>query len=105
MLTVLIKNQLYKNRELILREGHFLGDFMHLLMRHVNTGEKWSKDEIALLKKDLRHLSCYVPVLVVFLLPFGSLLLPLLAEVLDRREKRRQHDIEAKSEISQNKEG
>jgi hypothetical protein len=32
-------------------------------------------------------MALYVPVLIVFLLPFGFLLLPVLAEVMDGREE------------------
>ncbi len=64
-------------------------EFLQLLMKQKNTGRKWTGEEISQLKAYLKHLSRSVPVLVIFLLPFGSLLLPVLAEVLDRRKKTR----------------
>ncbi len=33
--------------------------------------------------------SAYVPMLIIFLLPGGSLLIPILADILDRRKKGR----------------
>jgi hypothetical protein len=34
-------------------------------------------------------MSKMVPVIVIFILPGGTILLPILAEILDRRKKRR----------------
>jgi len=81
-----------KNKNLILDESEQIREFMHLLMIPTNTGVKWTKEEIKLLKKHLKHLSLYVPALIIFMLPFGALLLPVLAEVLDRRKHRRDHE-------------
>ncbi len=78
-----------KNKAFIYREAEFLNDFMNHLMKPKNTGGGWTREEKVQLKADLRHLSLYVPFLIIFLLPGGSLLLPLLAEVLDRRGKQR----------------
>ncbi len=78
-----------KNKELIYREAEFLGGFMHRLMKQKNTGTKWTKEEKKRLIRDVRHLSYYIPILIIFLLPGGSLILPLLAELLDRRKKPR----------------
>lgn len=62
---------------------------MRLLMKQRNTGVKWTREEKTQLKSNLKHLSLYVPALIIFALPFGSLLLPVLTEVLDRRDKDR----------------
>jgi hypothetical protein len=78
-----------KNKELIYREAEFIGGFMHRLMKPQNTGNKWTREEKKHLIRDMRHLSYYVPALIIFLLPGGSFLLPLLAEILDRRKKPR----------------
>ncbi len=78
-----------KNKELIHQETEFMGDFVHRLMNPENTGAGWTSEERKHLMRDLRHLSYYVPVLIIFLLPGGSLFLPLLAEALDRRRKTR----------------
>lgn len=93
MITRAIKNQLLrtvaKNRAMILNEAQNISGFMHLLMKHRNTGVTWTREEKQLLKMHLVHLSCYVPILAIFVLPFGSLLIPVLAEILDRRANHR----------------
>jgi hypothetical protein len=78
-----------RNKELIYREAEFIGGFMHRLMKPKNTGNKWTREEKKHLIRDIRHLSYYVPALIIFLLPGGSFFLPLLAEILDRRKKPR----------------
>jgi hypothetical protein len=89
MLKSFLKNTIIKNRALIRKESRDMHDFMSLLMKHRNTNVKWTPDEIRELKSHLTHLSFYVPALIIFSLPGGALLLPLLAEVMDRREKLR----------------
>jgi hypothetical protein len=89
MLKLFLKRHILKNRTLILREANHMHDFMNLLMKRRNTEVKWTREEIRLIKSHIKHLSLYVPALVIFILPFGSLLFPILAEVLDRREKSR----------------
>ncbi len=74
------------NKALLLHEAEKVTGFMRLLMKPRNTQVKWTKEERRLLKIHLRHLSYYVPALVIFVMPFGSLLIPLLAEILDRRK-------------------
>ena len=71
------------------RETDHAEGFMRVLMKQRNTGERWTEEERTLLKRYLRRLAAYVPALLVFLLPFGMLLMPVLAEILDRRHKRR----------------
>ncbi|HSR13063.1 MAG TPA: hypothetical protein VLS90_16575 [Thermodesulfobacteriota bacterium] len=63
--------------------------FLYLLFKQRNTDEKWTREEKRELKDHLKRLSLYVPMIVVFLLPGGSLMLPVFAEVLDRRSARR----------------
>lgn len=87
LLKSLLKRLIAKNKSLIIQKGQFLNGFYALLFRQINTGEKWTKQEIAQLKRHLLHLSAYIPVLLIFLIPGGSLLLPFLAEILDRRKK------------------
>jgi hypothetical protein len=74
------------HRDLILQEGRQINGFLKLLMKQRNTGVKWTKSEKAELRSYLKHLSAYVPVMIIFLLPFGSFLIPILAEILDRRK-------------------
>ncbi len=90
VLRAFLRGMAEKNKALILREGQFLNGFYVLLFKQINTGEKWTKDELKQLRGHFWHLAGYVPVLALFLLPGGSLLLPLLAEFLDRRKGQRQ---------------
>jgi len=76
------------DREFILREVLAVKGLMELLMRPRNTGEKWTTDEATKIKSDLRMLSKVIPAMAVFLLPGGSLLLPLFVAILDRRKRR-----------------
>ncbi|TAN41840.1 MAG: hypothetical protein EPN22_13955 [Nitrospirae bacterium] len=74
------------NRELILSEGRFFNDFIHLVFKERNSSEKWTDEELRLLRKHLKHLTAYIPGLIVFFLPGSMLLLPILAEAIDRRK-------------------
>jgi len=89
MLLRYFKKLLIKNKEFILSEVLEIKGLMQLLMKHRNTGQKWTKEEIKQIKGHLKNISKIVPMLIIFLLPGGSLLLPFLAEVLDRRKTRR----------------
>jgi len=89
MIKLFLKNQLMKNRAVIVNEAKYCQNFMLLLMKQRNTGVKWTTEEKKQLRSNLKHLSLYVPALIIFALPFGSLLLPVLTEVLDRRDKER----------------
>jgi hypothetical protein len=83
------KRLIINNREFILREVLSVKGLMYLLMKYRNTGEKWTREEKREIKIHLRSISKMIPVLVIFLLPGGTLFLPFLAEVLDRRKNRR----------------
>ncbi|MBU1713468.1 MAG: hypothetical protein KKD47_10255 [Proteobacteria bacterium] len=89
MIRIFLKEQILKNRALIIKEGKYLQGFMLLLMKQRNSGAKWTLEEKTQLKAHLKHLSLYVPALIIFALPLGSLLIPILTEILDRREKDR----------------
>jgi len=89
MLLNYIKRLIASNREFILKEVLEVKGLMQLLMKHRNTGLPWTKGETHELKRRLRGISGAVPVMAVFFLPGGSLLFPLLAEVLDRRKHKR----------------
>jgi hypothetical protein len=88
MVKEFLKRRIAVNRGLILQESRQFSDFMGLLMKGRNTGAPWTGEETARIRRHLIRLILYVPVLAVFILPFGSLLLPVLAEALDRRRKR-----------------
>jgi len=89
MIISYFKKLIIKNREFVLTEVLAVKGLMSLLMKNRNTGEKWTREERREIKNHLRIISKMVPVIIVFLLPGGSLFLPFLAEVLDRRKKRR----------------
>lgn len=82
-------NTIAKNKALLLHEIGKINGFMALLMKHKNTQHTWTKEEKKLLRAYFWHLSSYIPALIIFCLPGGSLLFPLLAEILDRRKNKR----------------
>jgi hypothetical protein len=89
MLKYFLERLIIKNKELIFHEAQQMQGFLLLLFKERNTDTKWTREEREQIKFYLKRLSAYVPVIVFFLLPGGSLLLPVLAEILDRRKKRR----------------
>ncbi|OPY07560.1 MAG: hypothetical protein A4E67_01204 [Syntrophaceae bacterium PtaB.Bin038] len=89
MLKRILRPMLERYRDLFYEEADTMRGFMALLMKPRNTGIPWTQEETRRLKLHIRRLARYVPVLMIFLLPFGSLLLPAMAEVLDRRRNRR----------------
>jgi len=66
-----------------------ISGLMQILMKTRNTDEKWTKEERKEIKMHLKNIAKIVPAVAVFVLPGGSFLLPILAEVLDRRKTRR----------------
>ena len=82
----LVRWHLCKQREFILTNVLEAQGLMRLLMKPRNSGLPWSRDEVGRIRAHLKTLARLIPALVVFLLPGGLLLLPLLAEVLDRRQ-------------------
>ena len=89
MIKQILFNIIAKNKALLLHEANKINDFMRLLMKHKNTRYTWTKEERKILRAHLWHLSSYIPALIIFCLPGGSLLFPLLAEILDRRKNKR----------------
>jgi hypothetical protein len=83
------KKLIVNNKEFILKEVLAVKGLMFLIMKNRNTGEKWTRDEMMEIKNHLRIISKMIPIVVIFLFPGGSLLLPFLAEVLDRRKQKR----------------
>ncbi len=77
------------NKEAILMEVLSISGLMRLLMKTRNTDETWTREERKEIKKHLKNIAKIVPAIAIFSLPGGSFLLPLLAEVLDRRKTRR----------------
>jgi len=80
-----IKKSLLHYRETLLEEIQSIRDLMALLMKGAK--KKWSKKELQEIKTQFAQLGKKVPVLMVFLLPGGLVLLPILVEVLERRRK------------------
>jgi hypothetical protein len=74
----------YKN--LIYEQSNNMTDFMCLLMKQRNAKGKWTPEELQQIRIHLKMLFAFVPFLIVFLLPFGFALLPVLAKTLDRRK-------------------
>jgi hypothetical protein len=85
----IIKRHIANNKEFILNQVLAVKGLMQLLMKSRNTAEKWTREEKKEIKTHLKSISKLVPVIIIFLLPGGSVLLPILAEVLDRRKSRR----------------
>lgn len=87
MVAGFLKGLIQKNRGFILARVLEVKGLMQLLMKNRNTGEKWTPEELTQIRGHLKGIARLVPVILVFLLPGGALLLPLLAEVLDRRKQ------------------
>jgi hypothetical protein len=62
---------------------------MRLLMKRCNTQTTWTAAEKAEIIGHLKEISKTVPMVALFCLPGGSLLLPIFASLLDRRRTRR----------------
>ncbi len=86
MIRAFFKNQLLKHKALFFQEAQRISGFLYLLMKQRNSGEKWTAEEKKEIKRQLKILAMYIPILLIFLLPGGSLMLPFLAEVMDRRK-------------------
>lgn len=81
-------NPLPRFRALALDEVCRIQEFMRLLMKRRN-GVAWTAEDRIALRRYLRRAARTLPVLGLFTLPLGSFLLPLLAFILDRRQKSR----------------
>jgi hypothetical protein len=75
---------LAKLKAMTLAEISHVQGFMQLLMKSRN-GKPWSAEDKSAILFHLGHFAKSLPVLAIFSLPGGSLLLPLLAWFLDRR--------------------
>jgi len=79
-----LKGILAKYRKRILKEIDSAKDLSSLLMKGTQRG--WTKGELLKIKTHFVILGKKIPIFMVFLLPGGFILLPLLIEVLDRRK-------------------
>ncbi len=89
MIKKYFKRLILVNKEAILMEVLAVKGLMQLLMKTRNTDERWTRGERTEIKRHLRNIAKIIPAVVIFVLPGGSLLLPILAEALDRRRVRR----------------
>ncbi|HSB70663.1 MAG TPA: hypothetical protein VLT62_15155 [Candidatus Methylomirabilis sp.] len=89
MLSQFLKRRIASQQALILPHVLAIKGLMRLLMKVRNTGEPWTPEELREIRTHLWGLAKLVPIVFVFLLPGGLLLLPILAEVLDRRTRPR----------------
>jgi len=83
------KRLILNNKEFILKEILEVKGLIQLLMKYKNTGKKWTAEEKKKIKMHLKQISKVVPIMAIFLIPGGSMLLPFLADILDRRKVRR----------------
>jgi hypothetical protein len=70
-----------------LRDLYHIQGFMNLLMKPRN-GMPWTAEDKAAIRLHLKSVAASLPMLAVFTLPGGMLLLPLLAWHLDRRKRK-----------------
>jgi len=84
-----IKRLIVTNKEAILTQVLSIKGLMQLLMKIRNTDERWTREEKKEIKRHLRNIAKIIPAVAIFSLPGGSILLPVLAEALDRRKTRR----------------
>jgi hypothetical protein len=84
-----LKRLIVTNKEAILMQVLAIKGLMQLLMKTRNTDEKWTREEKKAIKRHLKNIAKIIPAVIIFTLPGGSLLLPVLAEALDRRKTRR----------------
>jgi hypothetical protein len=89
MIKKYIKRLIIVNKKAILMEVLSIKGLMQLLMKTRNTDEKWTREEKKEIKTHLKNIAKIIPAVAVFSLPGGSLLLPMLAEALDRRKTRK----------------
>jgi hypothetical protein len=85
----LLMGRIEKNKDLFLNEARQISGFMKLLMKERNAEGRWNDAERVQLKKYMKRVVAYIPLFCIFLLPGGLLLIPILAEVIDRRKEPR----------------
>lgn len=85
----LLQRMIARHRKVILSQVLPIAGLMPLLMKVRNTGVKWTPEELRQIRAHLKAIAKLVPILIVFVLPGGLLLLPILVEVLDRRSSAR----------------
>jgi len=89
MIKKYLKRLILVNKDAILMEVLSIKGLMQLLMKTRNTDETWTRDEKKEIKRHLKNIAKIIPAVAIFSLPGGSILLPVLAEAIDRRKTRR----------------
>jgi hypothetical protein len=89
MIKKYLKRLIIINKEALLMEVLSIRGLMQLFMKTRNTDGKWTREEKIEIKRHLKNIAKIIPAIAIFSLPGGSFLLPILAEVLDRRKTRR----------------
>jgi len=84
-----VKQLVAVNKHFIVSEFRTIQGFLSLLFKEHNTGQKWTKEEKREIIRHIKRFSLYIPGLVIFVFPGGSVLLPFLIQYLDRRQGRR----------------
>jgi hypothetical protein len=87
MIKLFCKKFISKNGDAILEESRHVRGFIRLLMKHRNSRIALTQEEIHDFKSYVKRLSLHMPILIIIVLPLGLGLLPILAEILDRRKK------------------
>jgi hypothetical protein len=77
-----------RERRFLLAEMSQVKGLMPVLMKRRNK-QKWSDEDIAHIRAQLRRVTRLSPYLVVIVMPGGFVVLPVLAWWLDRRRARR----------------
>jgi hypothetical protein len=80
----------HRERLRLQRELSATQRLMPLLMKQRN-GESWNEEERGEIRAQLHRMAEISPYLVLFVMPGGLFLLPLLAWWLDRRRQQRRH--------------
>jgi hypothetical protein len=89
MLKKLIKKAFFNSKEILFYESRQMQGFMQLIMKPRNTGERWTAAEKKEIRDYFKYISLHIPFLIVFLMPGGLFLLPILLSILDRRRVKR----------------
>ena len=77
-----------RERKFLLSEMTQVRGLMPVLMKRRNK-QKWSEQDIAEIRAQIRRISKLSPYLVIMVMPGGFAVLPVLAWWLDRRRNRR----------------
>ena len=85
-----------RERKFLLGELTQVKGLMPVLMKRRNK-QKWTREDLAAIRAQLRRLTNLSPYLVVIVMPGGFAVLPVLAWWLDRRRTRRARAVTVKS--------